>query len=423
MKRLTYIRVGYAWLAGLLVLLAACGGTAAPAADEAPTDTTTAATTTSQEDTASAPNANLTDGCVETYDPDVDYFPDKTNLEYAEGWQIEYFDNYKVVTVLTPWQDADVRFQYVLVQCGTPAPEGFEDALQIEVPVQSIVTMSTTHLPHLVDLDVLDRLVGMDSFFYTTQPEVRDMIEAGELAEVGSAAEMNVERVLELGPDVVMTSAVGNPQTDAHPRLLEAGLDVVINAEYLETSPLGQAEWVKFTATLFNQEAAANALFGDIATQYNDLAASVASIEDRPTVLINAPFQGTWYVPGGESQAAQFLEDAGADYLWSDDTTTGSIQLDVEAVFERAAEADYWLNTGTWTSLSEAQAVDERFAEFDAFQRGSVFNNNARTNEYGGNAYWETGVTHPHQILADLIAILHSDVLPEHELVYYQQLQ
>jgi iron complex transport system substrate-binding protein len=429
------------WIAALLLMaaLTACAGqpaaqapTDAPAPTAAPTEApvSTAAPTEPPAPTAAPtvavieePVANLTEGCVTDFDPAIDYFPEKVTLTHSEGWTIEYFNNYKVITVLNPWRDADQQFRYVLVQCGTPPPTDVGDAQVIEVPVDTIVAMSTTQLPHLSALGLVDRLVGLANFKYVNTPAVVERIEAGELVEIGSGAEVNVEQAIDLQPGLIMTYAVGNPQSDSHPKLLEAGLKVVLNSEYMETSPLGRTEWIKFTGAFFNREAAATAAYDEIVTRYNEIAALAQGVAERPTVFTGAPFQGTWYMPGGNSYVARLLADAGAAYLWADDDSTGSQQLSFEAVFEKAQNADFWLNTSSWTSLADALAADERFAEFAAFKSGKVFNNNARLNPYGGNDYWETGVTNPDIVLADLIKIFHPELLPDHELVYYQQLQ
>ncbi len=415
MKSAFTITSAWLWLSLLATLLVGCGA-ASTDPDSPPTPLST------EEIAVLGPASNLAFGCVEEYRPGVDYFPDQVGLEYAEGFTVEYFDTYKVITVLDPWPGSDTTFQYLLVQCGTPAPEGFDDALLVEVPAMSMVAMETTALPHLVALDLTGRLAGVGDFAYINTPEIREMIAADQVTEVGSGPQADVEQILNLAPDLVMTSGLGDPQNDAHPKLLEAGLTVALDASHMEPSPLGRAEWIKFIAAFFNQEAAAATVFADTAAQYNDLAARAADVGERPTVLMNAPYQGTWYIPGGGSYQAQLLADAGADYLWSDNAATGGEPLSFEAVFERAANADYWLNTGTWNSLDEALAADERFAEFAAVQNGTVYNNNARVNESGGNAYWESGVANPHLILADIIKIFHPDLLPEHELYFYQQL-
>lgn len=370
-----------------------------------------------------APTDNLADSCVETYDASVDYFPEKAEIEYAEGFEVEYFNSYKVINVLRPWRDADVTFTYVLVQCGTPAPEGFDDTEIVEVPVSTAVSMSTTYIPHFAELGLLDQLMGVDESDFIYDPDVREKIDAGEIVEIGGGSTVNVELVLDLDPDLIVTYGLGSPDYDAHPVLLDAGLNVALNSDYMETSPLGRAEWIKFTGLFFNREAEANVFFEGVAERYNQLASQVADVEERPTVLVNGVYSDTWFVAGGGSYTAKLIEDAGAEYLWSDDESSGGLPLSFEAVLERGQDADYWINPNFWFSLADGLAEDERYAEFEAFQNGNVYNNNARVNEFGGNDYLESGVVNPDRLLADLIAIFHPELLPEHELFYYQHLE
>ena len=220
-----------------------------------------------------------------------------------------------------------------------------------------------------------------------------------------------------------MTYGSGSPDYDAHPVLLNAGLHAVVNAEWLETSPLGRAEWGKFIALFFNQEADAEAQFAETTQRYDELAAQAVAVTEKPTVFTDSEYQGSWYVAGGNSFTAQYLRDAGASYLWADDETTGSIGLAFEAVYDIAAAGDYWINVGFINSLAELEAADARYTDFAAFHSGNVWNNNKKQNANGGNDYYESAVAHPDIVLADLIAIFHPEILPDHETVYFQQLQ
>ena len=400
----------------MLTLLSACiAPSGAPVA-------TPAAVAESQA-VVGAPATNLTEGCVDAFDPNVDYFPEKISLTHTTGFSVEYHNSYKVITVATPWPGAGEAQQYVLVQCGAPEPTGFDAAQIIEVPVQQIATMSTSYLPFLDMYGLLDRLVAVDDVTYVNNPAVLAMAEAGTLVQIGYGAGVNVEQILDLAPDLVMTYGSGSPEYDAHPVLLNAGLKVAVNAEWLETSPLGRAEWGKFIALFFNKEATAESTFADTVARYEDLKAKAAAAAEKPTVLTDSEYQGSWYVAGGRSFTAQLLADAGAAYLWADDESTGSIPVAFEAVFDKAADADFWLNVGFVNSLEEMKAADERYTDFAPFQKGNVWNNNKRQNANGGNDYYESAVAQPDAVLADLIAIFHPDLLPEYEMVYFQRLQ
>jgi iron complex transport system substrate-binding protein len=354
-------------------------------------------------------------------------FAQTGTVEFAQGFAIEYFETHKLVTVTAPWPGAEEQFQYVLVPCSTPAerlPDDLPpDAPVITVPVDRVIAMSTTYLPALAELGVLDRVVALDETDFAYTPAVRDRIRAGDIVEVGSGAMVDIEAVLALEPGLIMTYGSGFADYDAHPILLEAGLPVVLNGEFAEPTALGRAEWVRFIAAFFNREAEADALFMQIRDEYQALASLTADVAERPTVLANAMYGGVWYMAGGASTTAQFIADAGGDYLWADDTSTGSLSLSFEDVLDRAQDADIWINANTWLTLADGLAEDERYAEFRAFAAGQVFNPILRIGPMGGNDFYEAATLHPETVLADLIHIFHPDLLPDHEPVYFQQLQ
>jgi iron complex transport system substrate-binding protein len=408
------IAIRRATLLLLALLITACAAPPPPVAQPS-------APPAAQSSVAVAPEANLTDGCVENYDPSIDYFPQKTDVTHSDSFAVEYHNNYKIVTVSNPWQGAQESFQYVLVQCGTPTPDGVEGAV-IEVPVRSLVALSTTYLPHLVSLGLTDRLVGLDSLLWATTPEVVARIEAGELVEVGGGSAVNLELLLEMEPGLVMAYGIGIPEYDAHPLLIEAGIPVALNGDFVEQDPLGRTEWMKFIAFFFNKEGEADRLFNEVVDSYNATAALAAGVTARPTVFLSSIYDGTWWMPGGDSYTARLLVDAGADYLWADSAEVGSSPVDFETVFEKAGNADFWLNPDNsfWNSQADVLQSDERYAEFAAVANGHLYNNNALVNANGGNAFYESGAAHPDVVLMDLVKILHPELLPDHELVYYK---
>lgn len=371
---------------------------------------------------------NLVDECVADYDAEVDYFPDKAEVTHAENFMVEYFNNYKVVTVTDAFDGAPT-FSYVLVQCGTPAPDAddfSEDVLFVEVPVGDVITLSTTQLPTLTQLGLLDNLVGVDSFDYINTDDVLDLIEAEQVTAVGFSSDINVELVLDLEPDMVMTYGF-DPSTDAHPVLLDAGIFTVLDASWRELSPLGRAEWLKFTAVFYNAEATATEVFDDIQAQYEAAQALAQTIpaDEQPTVLINSflSYADAWFIPGADTYVGQLVADAGGDLLLTEEGSTQSNGLGFEVVYDSALDADIWL-TDTFAVSTQADllALDSRFGDFEAFQSGDVWNNNLDENANGGNNYYELGVTNPHLVLQDLVAILHPELLPDHEFNFYQQL-
>lgn len=365
--------------------------------------------------------------CVTDYDPDTDYFVEEATFTYTENVTVEYFNNYKVVTVQDAFDGADA-FQYVLVQCGTPQPtETFPTGTQfVEVPVDRVIALSTTQLPHLQAIGRLDALVGLDSFLFVNTPEVVDLIVANEVVEVGAGADINVEVVINTEADVVMAFGF-NPDTDAHPILIDAGIPTALNASWREANPLGRAEWMKFTALFFNEEVAATTAFEDIVTNYEaarELAAGVPA-DERPMVLWNwfSPFSEAWRIPGAETYAAALINDAGGVIALGEEAPEDSAPFSFEVVYEGGLEADVWvLNAFGIDTLDAVLESDERYADFEALQSGNIWNNNLDVNENGGNNYFELGVTNPDLILRDLVALFHPQLLPDHEFVFYRRL-
>ena len=372
---------------------------------------------------SSQPTVNILTGGVASFDPATDYFPAKMDIRHANGFTVEYHKHYKVVRVLNPWKGATETFTYVLTQKGAPQPDGFENAQFVSIPIERCITLSTTYLPHLEAIDARESLVGLATAGFAYAEWIREGVAEGSIVETGTDGGLNRETIVSLTPDLVMTYGSGNPAGDAHPKLMEMGIPAALNAEFMEGTPLGRAEWMKFTALFYNREAQVNKTFDAIEKRYGELTKIGRNAGTPPTVFTNVSWQGLWHASGGKSFMAVMLADAGADYVWKDNPSERSIPMDFEAVLAGAQDAEIWINTGIWASKADAINSDERYTLFKAYRTGQMFNHVARVNEHGGNDYWESGVANPHLVLADLIHIFHPDLLPDHTLHYYRKLQ
>ncbi len=354
-------------------------------------------------------------------------FPERTLIRQAEGFTLEYHDTYKELRVLSPWRDARATFTYILVPRGRKAAHVPPGAMVVEIPLRRIALATTSCIPFLPMLHVERTLVGLSDCRRVSTPEIVEMIRRKQVVEIaggggGMVTELNMERLYALQPDAIFVYGTGLPEYDLHPKLLEAGFRTVIFASYMEPTPLGRVEWIKFLAAFFNQEREAERIFDEISSRYEATAEKVRGVSPRPSVFCGSPYRGLMYIHGGKSCASKLLQDAGADYLWNDDTSKGSIPLAVEAVVDRARDADFWLDPGACRSLGELAGADDRFSLFRPFRNGQVYNNNARSEPEGGNDYWETGEVRPDLALLDLVSIFHPELVPSHRRIWYRKL-
>lgn len=338
---------------------------------------------------------------------------------------MEKADGYTLMVVRNPWRGAaDTTFSYALVPRTEPLPPRLPERAQIiRTPVQRLVSMATVYIGYLQALDAYDHIAGVAYLSHTFDPVIHQRVADARIARVPAENALDVESLLLLQPDMILTSSIGGSAFDSHPKLMRARLPVVMTAGYMERHPLARAEWIKFIGAFLEQSEQAERIFEQVSQRYEELQALAASATTLPTVFANAPYGGKWHLPGGDSYAAQFLAHAGARYLWQDDKTLGGIPLDLERVYYVAADADFWINPSAYRSLAELLSADERFAKFEAVQKGNVYNNTKRSNRGSGNDVWERGIVHPEEVLADLIHIFHPGLLPDHKLVYYEQLK
>ena len=288
--------------------------------------------------------------------------------------------------------------------------------------MRSIAALSSTQIGILKFLGEANKItaVSLPNSIYDTK--LAKKASDGAVVGVGHAQSLDFEKIVELSPDLVMVAAFMNI-TDQEQKLMDAGLTVGYNIEWMESSPLARAEWVKFIAAFFNKEIKAQELFEGVDHRYLALKEQVKGVSERPSILSGSNFKGIWYMPGGQSYLAQLLRDGGADYCWFQDSTRGSIPLSFEVVFEKQRDADIWFGPAQSRSLKEVIDMDERYGLFKSFKQGNVYTYTKRMLPSGANDWWESGVMHPDLVFKDVIKILHPQLLPDHELFYYKRLK
>ncbi|GAA2097527.1 ABC transporter substrate-binding protein [Microlunatus panaciterrae] len=367
------------------------------------------------------PAAVGADGCITHFDAETDYYPTKQRLQYARNFTLSYHRSYQVLTVKQPVVGGKPE-SYVLVRCGAKAPAltgELAKATVLTTPVKSLFSASTTHIPSLEALGKLGVLTGVSSKAFISSKAAQQRVAEAGVTEFAPAGTTDAEKIVAAKPDVLVTGGVEDP---AYATVRDAKIPVLADAEFLENDPLGRAEWIKYFAALTGTEDKATEVFGRITHDYD---AAVALAKDaKPTeAVVSQPYQGVWSVPAGGSFMGRMLTDARGSWPYADDTSTGSIQTDLETVFAKSRTAPVWLTSSNWTTKKEALAEEPRFAEFAAFKSGQVWAPSLQVNASGGNNFYELGVLRPDLTITDLIAILHPDLMPDHTFTFYRQLR
>jgi iron complex transport system substrate-binding protein len=346
-----------------------------------------------------------------------------SRVKFAQGFTIDYFDQYKEVKILNHSAGSADTLDYLLLPAGIAVPAGHPHAQVIRIPVQSMIVLGSPHIAQADFAGVTDRITGVGDGQYIICPLVREGLRTGRVREVGLESSLNNELVISMRPGVLITMTNPDGAFGGYKTLMDAGIPVLPNADWLETTALGKAEWVKLMGALTDREDLVNRKFDSVAQAYQRLAAIGSASAIKPSVIIGMPFKGTWYTPAGGSYVAELLHDAGAGYHWSDTKGTGSLALSFETVAPVALTADFWLDVGDVDSKKEILSRDARYEAFRAFRSGAIYNYNRRVNDAGASDYWESGAVNPQWVLADLIRILHPDALPADTLIYYKQVK
>lgn len=342
---------------------------------------------------------------------------------YAIGFTIEKIDNYKKIVVFNPWQNAkNQKYEYFLVNKLDSSTNLIADNI-IKIPVEKVICLSTTHIGFLNSLNTSNSIVAISGVNYIYDSTLNEMIKQNKIVEIGYENNINIEKIIELKPDIIFAYDITGALLSKFEYLKKLGIQVVIVGEYLENSPLGRAEWIKFFGAFFEKDSLANSIFDNIDKKYNNLIQKTNNTLSKSGVVINIPFQGIWFVPGGDSYLAKIIEDAGGNYLWKNNKNVESFSVSFEDVFAKNDSIFYLLNPSNTNSIQEIIKTDKRLNNLNCIRNSKVFNNNKRSKKNGGNDFWESGIINPHLILKDLIFIFNFEVVNEDSLFYYQKLQ
>lgn len=345
--------------------------------------------------------------------------PDSLVFRYARLIHVEQREGCRVVYIDNPWMQGKGLHTYVLVPYDAPLPDDLPGGTIVRIPLRRSVVFTSVHCALIDQLQATAQVAGVADLKYIKVPFVQEGVQSGRIADCGDGMSPVVEKIIDTEADALLLSPFEN--AGGYGQMEDINIPIVECAEYMEMSPLARAEWMRFYGMLYGKEKEAEQLFAQVETNYTALKQQAATVADRPSVLVDKMAGSVWYVPGGRSTIGQMLSDANADYPWTDDTHSGSLQLAIETVLERAGESDFWLlRYDSPTPLTMLQLLSEKdgYRMVRSVENERVYGCNVTT-----SMFYEETPFRPDLLLQDLIKILHPDIpnLPEPR--YYHKIE
>lgn len=321
-----------------------------------------------------------------------------------------------LVEIRNPWDSTGVLSRMALVPRDSAVPEWLPaDYAVVRTPVRRMAVFSGVHTSALVELGGTDALAAVaDGGFFAPDDMVSALLREGRVADVGAAASPSVEKLTASRVEAVLLSPMQGQKLPQLPR----GICAVEMADYLETTPIGRAEWILLIGKLLGKYDEAAQIFKGVVDEYNALQFKAALCSTLPLVITETEYAGTWYVPAGESYMSRMISDAGARTPWTGTPGTGSLSLDMARVLADGIDADFWLirTYGSEPTLAGLKAANPLNAKFKAFREGGVYGCDSSVRPIFNDVAF-----HPERVLADMVAIFHPSLMPGYEPRYYRK--
>jgi len=371
----------------------------------------------------SPPAENLIANCAGSYQPFIDYFPDKAKIDHATQFTVTYHGNYKRL-VFRPNVEQKVTEEYLLVQCGTPVPPHDSHVQVVTVPAQRFVLSNPSLLSAAVRMGLLESLIGVSSINSISHPDVIERHRQGQISEVGSGLHSSVEVAMATDTELLFTFYSAWPNYNTHPKLWEVGIRALPTADHFEQTVLGRTEWIKFLALFFNRERQANEIFAPAAERYEQLKTITQSVSSRPEVLVGWPSgRDIWNLNGARNFFAALIADAGGRYFWKDELSYSLIPVNLERAFDEQREARFYISrsfsANTRAGLASLNPV---MPNLRSFATNQIWSPDKNTKTHRRPPWQDQSLDYPDVVLKDMIAALHPELLPRYEPYYLRKL-
>lgn len=339
-------------------------------------------------------------------------------VKYAQGFDVNLYNGCKQVIVKDPWDSTKVLQKYVLIDRDLPLPSNLPEGIVVRTPLKNVVAYSAIQCSTIGEIGMIETIKGVCEPQYIDIPFIKTGIEKGSIENIGQSSNPNKELIIAIEPEAVFIEPIPGSTTSS---IQDLGITVIETPDYMEPTPLGRAEWIRFYSLFYNQEELVDSLFDETVKNYNDIKTKVANVSYRPTVFFDLMYRGVWYVSGGDSFIAKMMDDAGASYVWKDNANVDVNLLSFEQVLDKAANADFWLikyNGSQMYTYKTIENENKMYNSFDAFKNKNIYVCNTAK-----NTYFQDLPIHPDYILKDFASVFHPELFPDYQSKYYFPIQ
>ena len=354
---------------------------------------------------------------------------DTLQMKYAQLLTIVSHDEqgYTEVKVHNPWKEGTELHRYILVPKGKEGDatmaklagqahgEGKAAATlgvktdTVRTPLESNLVFTAPHCQLLTELGCQNAITGVCDKDYINIPDIKSRAQADAkvahpIMDCGSSMQPDIERIIALHPEALLISPLEN--NGGYGKLDKLRIPIIETADYMETSPLGRAEWIKLYGLLLSSSKA-DSLFSAIEKEYLQLKAEAAKLPLGLSILTERKTGNVWYVPGGKSTMGILLRDAHAKYIFADDQHSGSLSMSPEQIIAKGNQVDVWAFKyfgGNALTKQDLLAEYQGYQALKAFQTGTVYETDTSC-----EPYFELTSFHPEILLREFIILSHPE--------------
>lgn len=338
-------------------------------------------------------------------------------FDYAKLVRMWECDGFKKLEIRNPWDTASLLQTYLLVDKTKEIPSDRPNGVVVRIPLEKSAVFTTVHCSLVDELGAINSISGICDLEYITNPVILERTKNGSITDLGSSMSADIEKLITVSPDAILLSPFNN--SGGHGGLDRLAIPIFECADYMESDPLGRAEWIRIYGMLFGKESVADSIFAQVERQYNQIEEmSKQESGTSPSLLYGLNNGGSWYIAGGKSYMAKMFASAGAKYIFSETTHAGSEAFAFETVFDKGYDADVWLFLYGGTADKTYKDLD-RFSSFKSYKNRRVFACNTEK-----LPYYDVIPFHPERLLNDIYLIVHSEKNEDliEKLQYYSKL-